>query len=59
MGDGGRSAFRRRVEQAAELRSVRASGSTVQENDELSAAEEELRQKRAKVDDAEIGRAHV
>ena len=52
MGDGGRSAFRRRVERAAELRSVRASGSTVQENDELSAAEEELRQKRAKVDDA-------
>ncbi|MEQ4521082.1 DUF1992 domain-containing protein, partial [Pseudarthrobacter sp. B907] len=46
------SAFRRRVERAAELRSIRASGSTVQENDELSAAEEELRQKRAAVDDA-------
>jgi len=52
MGDAGRSAYRRRVERAAELRSIRASGSTVQENDELSAAEEELRQKRAKVDDA-------
>ncbi len=52
MGDAGRSAFRRRVERAAELRSIRATGSTVQENDELAAAEEELRQKRAKVDDA-------
>ena len=52
MSDAGRSAYRRRVERAAELRSIRASGSTVQENDELSAAEEELRQKRAKVDDA-------
>ncbi len=52
MSGGGGSAFRRRVERAAELRSIRASGSTVQENDEVSAAEEELRQKRAKVDDA-------
>ena len=52
MGSGGGSAFRRRVEWAAELRSIRASGSTVQENDELNAAEEELRQKRAAVDDA-------
>jgi len=52
MSGGGGSAFRRRVERAAELRSIRASGSTVQENDELSAAEEELRQKRAAVDDA-------
>ena len=52
MGGGEGSAFRRRVERAAELRSIRASGSTVQENDELSAAEEELRQKRAAVDDA-------
>ena len=43
---------RRRVERAAELRAVRASGSTAQENDELNAAEEELRQKRAKIDDA-------
>lgn len=45
-------AFRRRVERAAELRAVRASGSTAQENDELTAAAEELRQKRARVDDA-------
>lgn len=52
MSDGGGSAFRRRVERAAELRSIRASGSTVQENDEVSAAEEELRQKRAAVDEA-------
>lgn len=52
MGSGEGSAFRRRVERAAELRSIRASGSTVQENDELSAAEEDLRQKRAAVDDA-------
>ncbi|MDQ0819626.1 hypothetical protein QFZ79_001918 [Arthrobacter sp. V4I6] len=51
MNSGG-SAFRRRVERAAELRAVRASGSTARENDELTAAEEELRQKRAKVDDA-------
>ena len=49
---GSNSAFRRRVERAAELRSVRASGSTAQENDELNTAEEELRQKRAKIDDA-------
>ena len=52
MSGGGGSAFRRRVERAAELRSIRASGSTVQENDEISAAEEELRKKRAAVDDA-------
>jgi hypothetical protein len=51
MGSGG-SAFRRRVERAAELRAVRSAGSTAQEHDELTAAEEELRQKRAKVDDA-------
>jgi len=49
---GSNSAFRRRVERAAELRAVRASGSTGQENDELNTAEEELRQKRAKIDDA-------
>ena len=49
---GSGSAFRRRVERAAELRAVRASGSTAQENDALNAAEEELRQKRAKIDDA-------
>ena len=52
MSGGGGSAFRRRVERAAGLRSIRASGSTVQENDEVIAAEEELRRKRAKVDDA-------
>ncbi|MET3812366.1 DUF1992 domain-containing protein [Arthrobacter sp. UYEF3] len=52
MSSGGGSAFRRRAERAAELRSIRASGSTVQENDQLSAAEEEVRQKRSKVDDA-------
>lgn len=52
MSGGEGSAFRRRVERAAELRSIRASGSTVQENDEVSAAEEELRQKRAGVDEA-------
>ena len=52
MGNGAPGAFRRRVERAAELRAVRASGSTVQENDELTAAEEELRRKRAQVDDA-------
>src|SRR6476469_9630545 len=50
MSGGGGSAFRRRVERAAELRSIRASGSTVQENDEISAAEEERRKKRAAVD---------
>jgi len=50
--DGSGSAFRRRVERAVELRAVRASGSTAQENDALNAAEEELRQKRAKIDDA-------
>ncbi len=50
--NGSGSAFRRRVERAAELRSVRTSGSTAQENDALNAAEEELRQKRARIDDA-------
>ena len=52
MSSGGGSAFRRRVERAAELRSIRTSGSTFQESSELDAAEEELRQKRAKVGDA-------
>jgi hypothetical protein len=52
MASGGGSAFRRRVERAAELRAVRASGSTAQEDAELTAAEDELRQKRARVDDA-------
>jgi Domain of unknown function (DUF1992) len=52
MGSEASGAFRRRVERAAELRAVRASGSTARENDELAAAEEELRHKRARVDDA-------
>jgi hypothetical protein len=52
MGSEASGAFRRRVERAAELRAVRASGSTARENDELAAAEEELRLKRARVDDA-------
>ena len=52
MSSGSAGAFRRRVERAAELRAVRASGNTARENDELTAAEEELRRKRAKVDDA-------
>jgi len=52
MSGAGGSAFRRRVERAAELRTIRASGSTLREDAELTAAEEELRQKRAGVDDA-------
>ena len=52
MSSGSTGAFRRRVERAAELRAVRASGSTAREHDELTAAEDELRQKRAKVDDS-------
>ncbi|MDQ0848919.1 hypothetical protein QFZ65_000857 [Arthrobacter sp. B3I9] len=52
MGSEASGAFRRRVERAAALRAVRASGSTARENDELAAAEEELRHKRARVDDA-------
>ncbi len=49
---GGGSAFRRRVERAAGLRAVRASGISPAEDAALAAAEEELRQQRAKVDDA-------
>ena len=45
-------AFRRRVERAAELRSLRISGMTVQEEEELAAAEEKERDLRAKFDDA-------
>src|SRR6476661_350693 len=52
MGSGEGSAFRRRVERAAELRAVRSAGSTAQEHGELTASEEELREKRARVDDA-------
>ena len=45
-------AFRRRVERAAELRSLRISGMTVQEEEELDAAEAKERELRAKFDDA-------
>lgn len=45
-------AFRRRVERAAELRALRISGMTVQEEQELAAAEEKERDLRAKFDDA-------
>lgn len=45
-------AHRRRVERAAGLRAVRASGSTARENEELAAADEELRRRRAGVNDA-------
>lgn len=44
--------FKRRVERAAELRAVRATGMSAQEEAELTAAEEEEREKRRKVDDA-------
>ena len=52
MSSGSTGAFRRRVERAAELRAVRSAGSTAREHEELTAAEEEFRRKRAKVDDA-------
>jgi hypothetical protein len=45
-------AFRRRLERAVELRAVRATGMTVQEEAELAAAEEKEKEKRRKVDDA-------
>lgn len=44
--------FRSRVERAAELRAVRFAGGTAEEDAEVAAAEEELRQKRKKVSDA-------
>ncbi|MEW1822321.1 DUF1992 domain-containing protein [Arthrobacter sp. NPDC080031] len=50
--NGESSAFKRRLERAMELRNVRASGMTAEEEAELEAAEEEERQKRKKVDDA-------
>jgi hypothetical protein len=50
--NGENSAFKRRLERATELRSVRATGMTAQEESELEAAEEEERRKRKKVDDA-------
>lgn len=52
MVEGENSAFRRRVERAAGLRSLRISGSSVEEQAELDAAEADLRRKRAAVDDA-------
>ncbi len=52
MADSGSSAFRRRVERAAGLRTARAGGISAAEDAALAAAEEELRQQRAKVDDA-------
>ncbi|WP_427006062.1 DUF1992 domain-containing protein [Pseudarthrobacter sp. H2] len=51
-GGGAAGEFKRRVERAAELRAVRAAGGTAQEDPEVTAAEEEVRQKRNKVDDA-------
>lgn len=52
MSSGDGSAFRRRVERAAGLRSLRISGSSVQEQAELDAAEATVRQQRAAVDEA-------
>ena len=52
MGGGSNGSFRRRVERAAELRSLRLSGMTVQEEEELAAADEKERELRAKFDDA-------
>jgi hypothetical protein len=49
---GAGGAFKRRVEHAAELRAVRAAGMSAQEEAELTAAEQEEREKRRKVDDA-------
>lgn len=49
-GSGG--AFKRRVERAVDLRAVRATGMSAQEEAELAAAEEKEREKRRKVDDA-------
>ena len=52
MSGGSDGSFRRRVERAAELRSLRISGMSVQEEEELAAAEEKERELRAKFDDA-------
>jgi hypothetical protein len=52
MSAGSGGSFRRRVERAAELRSLRVSGMTVQEEEELAAADEKERVLRAKFDDA-------
>ncbi|MHC6222280.1 DnaJ family domain-containing protein [Arthrobacter sp. MMS24-S77] len=50
--NGENSAFKRRLERAMELRNVRATGMTAEEEAELEAAEEEERLKRKKLDDA-------
>ncbi|MDI3194456.1 DUF1992 domain-containing protein [Pseudarthrobacter sp. AL07] len=49
---GGESAFRRRLERAAEMRSYRGAGISAEEEAELEAAEAKERDKRKKVDDA-------
>ncbi|GAA4025508.1 hypothetical protein GCM10023063_02500 [Arthrobacter methylotrophus] len=50
--NGENSAFRHRLERAMELRTLRATGMTAEEEAELEAAEEEERRKRKKVGDA-------
>ena len=52
MDSGSGGAFRRRVERAAELRTLRVSGLTLQEEQELAAAEEKERDLRARFDEA-------
>ncbi|MET3951669.1 DUF1992 domain-containing protein [Arthrobacter sp. UYEF36] len=52
MSGGSSGSFRRRVERAAELRSLRVSGMSVREEEELAAAEAKERELRAKFDDA-------
>lgn len=50
--NGENSVFKRRLERAMELRNIRATGMTAEEEADLEAAEEEERRKRKKVDDA-------
>ena len=52
MSGGSSGSFRRRMERGAEIRFLRVSGMTVQEEAELAAAEEKERELRAKFDDA-------
>jgi hypothetical protein len=52
MAGGAADEYKRRMERAAELRAVRAAGGHAQEDAELGAAEEEVRRKRKKIDDA-------
>ncbi|WP_144671498.1 DUF1992 domain-containing protein [Arthrobacter sp. U41] len=52
MDSGSGGALRRRVERAAELRALRVSGLTLQEEQELAAAEEKERDLRARFDEA-------